>query len=114
MLKYKNYTGQAQYDNEAKIFYGEVDNIGSSGDIITFQSKTEEDLEKEFRISVDEYLNWCKERSEVPAKPFTGKFILRTSVTLHQEAYITAKQEGVSLNKLAVKALDYYLHCKHP
>jgi predicted HicB family RNase H-like nuclease len=113
MLKYKNYTGHAQYDNEAKIFHGEVDNIGTGGDIITFQSKTEEGLEKEFRLSVDEYLNWCKERNEVPAKPFTGKFILRVSPVLHQRVYITAKHEGVSLNKLAVKAIDHYLHCKH-
>jgi len=64
-LKYKGYIGKAEYDDEAKIFHGEV--IGLR-DVITFQAKNVNDTEKEFQASVDEYLEWCKERGENPEK----------------------------------------------
>ena len=62
-MKYKGYIGYVKYDDEAKIFHGEV--IGLS-DIITFQGKSVEELEQSFKDSVDDYLTWCKERRERP------------------------------------------------
>ncbi|MHB9030412.1 MAG: hypothetical protein ACYC9O_16725 [Candidatus Latescibacterota bacterium] len=37
MMKYKGYTGRVEYDDEAKIFYGEVPD---TKDVITFQGAT--------------------------------------------------------------------------
>lgn len=59
MMKYKGYLGQVNYDPEAKILHGEV--IGLRA-VITFQAKNVKDIEKEFHNSVDDYLEWCKER----------------------------------------------------
>ena len=68
MMKYKDYIGHVEYDDEAKIFHGEV--VGLR-DIITFQGKSVEELEQAFKDSVDDYLNWCKERGEKPERTFS-------------------------------------------
>lgn len=57
-MKYKGYIGQAEYDSSAKIFHGKVLGIK---DIITFQGKTVQELEKAFKESIDDYLDWCQE-----------------------------------------------------
>jgi predicted HicB family RNase H-like nuclease len=66
-MNYKGYTGTAEYDNEAKLFYGEV--IGLN-DVITFQGTTVQEAEKAFHESVDDYLEWCFQQNEKPQKPF--------------------------------------------
>lgn len=63
MLKYKGYTGHAEFNDEAELFYGEVLDLR---DVITFQGTSVEELDKEFRASVDDYLEFCKECGEEP------------------------------------------------
>ena len=65
MLKYKGYVGQAVYDDEARIIHGDVIGLRS---VITFQGKSVDELEQAFRDSIDDYLDWCKERGEEPEK----------------------------------------------
>ncbi len=74
MMRYKGYIGQVEYDSDAKIFHGEV--VGLK-DTITFRGTTVKELEKEFRKSIDVYLEWCKELNEKPEKTFSGKLHLR-------------------------------------
>lgn len=57
MMKYKGYIGHVEYDNEAKIFHGEV--IGLK-DVITFQGSSVKELEEAFKDSVEDYLAWSK------------------------------------------------------
>ncbi len=65
MMKYKGYIGCLQYDDEAKLFHGEV--IGLK-DVITFQGIAVKELEQAFHDSVDDYLSRCKERGEKPGR----------------------------------------------
>ena len=51
MMKYKGYFGDVKYDSDVKIFHGEV--IGLK-DVITFQAKTVDELEKAFKDSINE------------------------------------------------------------
>ena len=74
MMIYKGYKGKVDYDNEAKVFHGEV--IGLR-DVITFQGKTVEELEKAFKDSIDDYLEWCTKSGEKPEKPYSGELRLR-------------------------------------
>lgn len=69
MINYKNYTGHIEYDNEAKIFHGEILGIK---DIVTFQGTTFNEMEKAFKDSVEDYLAFCKERGEKPDRPITN------------------------------------------
>ncbi len=76
MLEYKGYVGHVEYDDEAEIFHGEIIN---TRDVITFQGKSVDELQTAFVDSIEDYLKFCVERGEKPEKPFSGKFVLRTT-----------------------------------
>ena len=97
MIKYKGYFGEAFFDSEAKIFHGEV--IGLK-DVITFQGKTVDEIEQAFKDSVDDYLDWCKERGEQPEKTYSGNIRLRMDRGLHANLALEAARQGISLNDL--------------
>jgi len=97
MMKYKGYFGEVKYDSEAKIFHGEV--IGLK-DIITFQAKTVDQLEKSFKDSIDDYLEWCIERNEKPEKTYSGNIHVRMNPDLHAQLALAASQKSISLNEL--------------
>lgn len=97
MMKYKGYVGQVEYDHEAKIFHGEV--IGLK-DVITFQGTTVKEIETAFKDSIDDYLEWCKERGEKPEKSFSGNIRLRMQPDLHAHLALEAAKLGISLNDL--------------
>lgn len=102
MMKYKGYIGHVEYDDDAKIFHGEV--VGLR-DVITFQGKSVEELEQAFKDSVDDYLAWCKKRKEKPEKTFSGTFNLRIPRDLHAQLALQAKAEGTSLNSYIAQTL---------
>ena len=103
MLNYKGYSGLINYDDEMKILHGEVID---TRDVITFQGRSVDEIEKAFRESIDDYLDFCKERGEEPEKPFSGKFILRMPPRLHHKLYLKANRSGKSFNKWVVETLD--------
>lgn len=103
MMKYKGYVGHVEYDDEAKIFHGEVLGIK---DVVTFQGTTVDEIEKAFQDSVDDYLAFCAERGEDPDKPFSGKFNLRIPPELHAKLSIAAQIQGESLNNYIMKILQ--------
>lgn len=102
-MKYKGYTGIVEFDEEARIFHGEV--IGLR-DVITFQGQSVDELEKAMAESVDFYLAWCTERNKEAEKPFSGKLMIRTTPELHSRAAVAAARIGLSLNKYIEKAIE--------
>lgn len=102
MLNYKGFFGHVMYDDEAKIFHGEVINTRT---VITFQGESVSEIEQAFKDSVDDYLDWCKERNKEPEKPFSGKFVLRISPELHREICLQAKEHNSSINSYIVETL---------
>jgi predicted HicB family RNase H-like nuclease len=110
MLKYKEYFGDVIYDDEAKIFHGEIINTKS---VITFQGTSVQEIEKAFKDSIDDYLDWCKERNKEPEKPFSGKFVLRISPELHREISLNAKNKHTSINSFIVKTLEKEISSHH-
>ncbi|MGA8164193.1 MAG: type II toxin-antitoxin system HicB family antitoxin [Waddliaceae bacterium] len=95
MLKYRGYAGIVQFDDKAMIFHGEV--VGLR-DVITFRGTTPEEIKKEFKTSIDGYLDWCKELGREPEKPFSGNIHLRLQPDLHARLVAEAKLQGLSLN----------------
>jgi predicted HicB family RNase H-like nuclease len=102
-MKYKGYTGHVEYDDEAKIFHGEVLGIK---DVVTFQGTIVDEIEQVFKDSVDDYLAFCMERGEEPDKPFSGKFNLRIPPELHAKLSIAAQLQGDSHNNYITKMLQ--------
>jgi predicted HicB family RNase H-like nuclease len=103
MMEYKGYIGIVECDDKAKIFHGDVVN---TRDVITFQGTSVEEIEKAFRDSVDDYLEWCKQDGITPQKPYSGKFNLRLTPELHREVAVTAKKLKISINSFVEKALQ--------
>ena len=102
-MTYKEYTGVVEFDDDARIFHGEV--IGLK-DVITFQGESVTELEKAMAESIDFYLEWCAERGKNPEKPFSGKFLVRTDLEVHSKAVVAATRMGLSLNKYVEKAIE--------
>ncbi len=103
MMKYKGYIGTAEYDDENKIFSGSVLNTRT---VITFAGTSVDELETEFKASVDDYINWCKEDGIEPEKPYSGRFNVRFEPELHQRAAMGARVLGLSLNSFVTKAVE--------
>jgi predicted HicB family RNase H-like nuclease len=95
MMMYKGYRAKVELDYEGQVFHGEVVN---TRDVIYFEGTSVEELNREFRFSIDDYLAMCEERGEEPDKPFSGKIALRMRPELHRAAATAAQAEGKSLN----------------
>lgn len=101
-MKYKGYEAVVDFDEDMEMFHGSVIN---TRDVITFYGRSVAELKKEFKASVDDYLEFCKQRGEEPDRPFSGNFVVRISPSLHQRLYSKAKQTGKSLNSLIEEKL---------
>jgi len=103
MMKYKGYLGKVIYDDEAKILHGEV--VGLK-DVITFQGTSTKEIEKAFKDSINDYLQWCKERGEKPEKTYSGNIRIRIPQKLHEKLVQRAAMQGMSLNSLIIDQLQ--------
>ena len=97
MLEYKGYIAEVVYDEEAEVLHARVINSGSYP-IANAEATDAEEIKREFRISIDEYLASCKELGIKPARPFSGDLRLRLGSDLHKRATVAATEVGVSLN----------------
>jgi predicted HicB family RNase H-like nuclease len=61
---------------------------------------------QEFEISVNGYLDWCKELGQDSEKPFSGDVHLRLKPDLHARLTSEAKSHGVSLNNYINETLQ--------
>lgn len=105
-MKYKGYHGRVIYDEEAKLFHGEV--LGLK-DVITFQGTSVDELEQAFKDSIDEYLDFCQELGRAPEKPFSGKLMLRLPPEIHERAAYAASCSGLSLNAWLKQGVEQLL-----
>lgn len=106
MLHYKNYSGIVEYDDEGKIFTGEVFGLR---DVITFQGRSPEELENSFQRSIDFYLELCAEDGVEPDRAFSGRFNIRIDPAIHRQLAARAAQNRVSLNQWVADTLIHAL-----
>ena len=106
MMNYKGYTATVEFDDEAEIFFGTVIN---TRDTITFQSVNAHLLKKEFELSVDDYLEFCKVQKVAPEKPYSGRFVLRVEPELHGKLHAEAILHRQSLNEFIQNQLKQAL-----
>ena len=95
-MRYKGYTATVSYYSDERAFHGQV--VGTR-DVIHFTGTTVDEIEREFRESVDVYLEHCAEIGKNPDKPFSGKLALRTSPETHRLMTEAASAEGLSVNQ---------------
>jgi predicted HicB family RNase H-like nuclease len=102
-MKYKGYTAKVQFDAEAGLLHGEIEDIT---DVVTFQADSVAELEAEFHAAVDDYLEFCKDEGREPNRPFSGKLVLRMNPDLHRAASRRARSEKQSLNAFISSAVE--------
>ena len=71
LLEYKGYYGKVEYSVEEQILFGKIEGII---DLVTFESKNADEIEKEFRDAVDDYLDFCNQVGKEPDKTHKGTF----------------------------------------
>lgn len=91
-----NYKAVISYDPEIEMFRGEFIGLNGGAD---FYADSITDLRKEGEISLKVYLEMCKENGIEPRKAYSGRFNIRISPAIHEQAVINATAEGKSLNQ---------------
>lgn len=94
-LTYKDYFGTMRIDVEQGMLFGHV--VGMNDKII-YQGKTVKELENDFRESIDEYIEFCKEVGKKPEKSFTGNILFRATAQRHSMIALAAQHCGKSIN----------------
>lgn len=105
-MEYKEYIAKIQYSTEDNVFFGVIEGIA---DLVTFEGTSIEELEKEFKDAVDDYLNMCNEVGKNPDKPYKGQFNVRIDPQLHREVVFKAARENITLNQAVGNALREYV-----
>lgn len=67
MLSYKGYTGKVEVDADSGMLSGCVLNLR---DVVAYHGASFEELERDFRGAIDDYLEYCRELRKNPDKPF--------------------------------------------
>ncbi len=68
MLEYKGYVGEVVYDDEAGVLHARVINSGSYP-VANAEATDVEGIRREFRLSIDVYLEGCAELGIEPVQP---------------------------------------------
>ena len=103
MMEYKGYVGKVEFDGTDDVLHGEVVGIR---DVVTFQGTSVDEVRQAFEDSVDDYLEFCRERREEPDKPYSGRFVLRIKSSLHRKLNMLAGASGESLNAWVANRLE--------
>ncbi len=104
VLQHKGYAGNVQFDADEMIFHGRV--MGLKKAHISYEGKTVDELLKDFKNAVNDYLDMCAEDGIEPEKPFKGSFNLRLDPDLHKRLVVNALNEGKTLNAFVKDVLE--------
>jgi predicted HicB family RNase H-like nuclease len=94
-MKYGDYVGTVEFDIDNKRLFGRVVGIP---DKISYEGNTLDELENDFKESIDDYIEFCKEMGKTPEKSFSGKILFRTNPELHSRIALNAQKQGKSVN----------------
>ena len=103
ILMYKDFIGSVHFSADDKVFHGKIEGIT---DLVTFEGKSVDELEKAFHEAVNDYITLCKEAGKEPLKSCRGCFNVRIPSELHIKAMKQAVKLGIPLNQLVQKAIE--------
>lgn len=101
-MEYRGYTAAIAYDDDLEKLTGHVVDIR---DELYFEGRSVREITAAFREAVDDYLAFCAEQGREPAKPYSGKILVRTTPEVHRAIAVAAAKAGTSMNDWAERAL---------
>ena len=104
MMEYKGYRAAVTFDDHVGVFFGTV---VDTRDAITFEGDSVEQLRREFKFSVDDYLKVCQEWGLEPDKPYSGEISFKVSSKVHRNADAAARSEGKTLEEWLAETLEW-------
>ena len=107
IMKYKGYWAEVRYSDEDECFWGKIEGLKNT--LILFEGETVKELKKDFKDSIDFYLDNCKANNEVPEKQCKGSLNVRLGVDLHNKAKMKSIEKKISINELIKEAVTLYL-----
>ena len=103
-LEHRGYLGTVEFSADDKVFFGKIQAIN---DLVLFEGESVSELERNFKDSVKDYLETCKEIGKEPNRTFKGSFNVRVNEKIHKELFTIATKRGLNLNQLVSKSLEY-------
>lgn len=107
VIEYKGYHTKIEFDANELLLRGKIEGIN---DLVNFECKDINDVEKEFQDAVDDYLEFCKEVGKEPDKEYKGTFNVRISPELHKKISHIAIKNEETLNATVEKAIKEYIY----
>ena len=97
-MEYRGYAAAISFDHELEVFTGYVVDVR---DQMYFEGRSVAELIAAFHGSVDDYLAFCAEQEREPAKPYSGRILVRTTADVHRAVAVAAARAGTSMNEWA-------------
>ena len=107
IMKYRGYWAEIRYSDEDECFCGEIE--GLKNDSISFEGETVQELKKDFKDAIDNYLSVCEANNWKPEKQAKGSLNVRLGVELHNKAKMKSIEKNISINELIKQAVIAYL-----
>lgn len=107
-MEYKGYRAVISYDDSTDLLYGHVINAAPYA-TLNFMASDVEGLKREFRISIEDYLSWCEEDGDEPAKPFPGKLELPLYEELYRRIGLAAAKEELEIDEWVMETIEMRL-----
>jgi predicted HicB family RNase H-like nuclease len=102
IMQVNGYKARIEYDPELDQFRGEILGINGSAD---FYGNNPAGLRREFKKSLQVFLEVCEEKGISPGKEFSGKFNLRITPQLHSTIATIAAGQEKSINEWVSETL---------
>ena len=103
LMSVDGYYARIEYNSDTDLFRGEILGLSGGAD---FYGANPDELRREFKKSLDVFLEVCKEQGIEPRRQFSGRFNLRIPPELHEQLAMAAEAQGKSLNTLAQETLQ--------
>lgn len=110
-MKVDGYSARLEYNEIQDSYRGVILGLNGSTD---FYGRTNRQLKRAFKRSLDDFMQFCQERSIDPHEKCTGDISLWIPIWLHERLVMHAREERVPVEALMMKYLANMLAASYP
>ena len=103
-LKYKGYIGNIEQSQDNDYFFGQVLGLNKKT-CITYEGKTLEELQKDFKEGIEHYLEYCKIENIIPERPRYEALNINIPTEIHYKIITYVKNHGISIEDFVCDSL---------